>query len=79
MKLLAYIICYIIYPFSFLFPRSRRKYAFGSYRGTFADNAKYLFLSFLLSSEQKVSYKPLRIILETVMPMRGAVSLLSEN
>ena len=44
MKLLAYIICYIIYPFSFLFPRSRRKYAFGSYRGTFADNAKYLFL-----------------------------------
>ena len=44
MKLLAYIICYIIYPFSFLFPRSKRKYAFGSYRGTFADNAKYLFL-----------------------------------
>ena len=44
MKFLAYLICYLIYPFSFLLPRSRRKYVFGSYRGSFADNAKYLFI-----------------------------------
>ena len=44
MKIIAYIICYLIYPLSFLFPRSRHKYVFGSYRGSFADNAKYLFL-----------------------------------
>lgn len=44
MKLIAYIICYLIYPFSFLFPRSKRKYAFGSFRGAFNDNARYLFI-----------------------------------
>jgi len=44
MKLIAYIICYLIYPLSFLFPRSRRKYAFGSFRGSFNDNARYLFI-----------------------------------
>lgn len=44
MKILFHIICYIIYPFSFLFPRNKNKYAFGSSRGSFNDNAKYLFL-----------------------------------
>ena len=44
MKTLAYIICYLIYPFSFLVPRSKRRLAFGSYRGGFGDNSKYLFL-----------------------------------
>ena len=44
MKTLAYIICYFIYPFSFLFPRSSRRLAFGSYRGRFSDNSKYLFI-----------------------------------
>lgn len=43
-KLLGFIVCYIIYPFSFLFPRSRRKYVFGSFRSSFNDNAKYLFI-----------------------------------
>lgn len=43
MKTLAYIICYIIYPFSFLIPRSRKKLAFGSFRNGYADNSKYLF------------------------------------
>jgi len=57
MKFLAYLICYLIYPFSFLFPRSRRKYAFGSYRGSFADNAKYLFI---YASEK--GYKDIRYI-----------------
>ena len=44
MKILFYIIGYIVYPFSFLFPRSKRKFAFGSFRGAFNDNAKYLFI-----------------------------------
>ena len=44
MKFLAYLICYFIYPFSFLFPRDSRKYAFGSFRGAFNDNAKHLFI-----------------------------------
>lgn len=44
MKTLAYIICYLIYPFSFLVTRSKNQLAFGSYRGGFADNSKYLFI-----------------------------------
>lgn len=44
MKFLAHLVCYCIYPFSFLFPRSKRKWAFGSFRGAFNDNAKYLFI-----------------------------------
>lgn len=44
MKTLAYIICYLIYPFSFLIPRSEKRMAFGSYRGGFTDNSKYLFI-----------------------------------
>ena len=44
MKFLAYLICYCIYPFSFLFPRNKKKWAFGSFRGAFNDNAKYLFI-----------------------------------
>lgn len=43
MKFLAYLICYCIYPFSFLFPRNKKKWAFGSFRGAFDGNAKYLF------------------------------------
>ena len=44
MKFIAYIFCYLIYPFSFLFFRSKKKYAFGSFRGLFNDNARYLFI-----------------------------------
>lgn len=44
MKYLAYIFCYLIYPLSFLFPRNSRKYVFGSFRGSFNDNARYLFI-----------------------------------
>jgi len=44
MKTLAYLICYLIYPFSFLFLRRKKKWAFGSFRGAFNDNAKYLFI-----------------------------------
>ncbi|MBQ8959021.1 MAG: CDP-glycerol glycerophosphotransferase family protein [Bacteroidales bacterium] len=44
MKFLAHLICFCIYPFSFLFPRDKKKWAFGSFRGAFNDNAKYLFI-----------------------------------
>ena len=50
MKFLAYLVCYCIYPLSFLFPRNRKKWAFGSFRGAFNDNTKYLFIHV---SEQK--------------------------
>ena len=44
MKILFYLVGYIIYPFSFLFPRNRERYSFGSFAGAFNDNAKYLFI-----------------------------------
>lgn len=44
MKLFLYFISHLLYPLSFLFVRSRRKAAFGSFRGAFNDNAKYLFI-----------------------------------
>lgn len=44
MKFLGYLISYLFYPFSFLFVRSKNKLAFGSYRYSFTDNAKYLFV-----------------------------------
>lgn len=43
-KFIAYIICYLFYPLSFLVPRSRRILVFGSFRGAFNDNSKYLYL-----------------------------------
>ncbi len=44
MKIAYYLLGYLIYPFSFLFPRSKRIWVFGSFRGSFNDNAKYLFI-----------------------------------
>ncbi|MBO4465695.1 MAG: CDP-glycerol glycerophosphotransferase family protein [Bacteroidales bacterium] len=44
MKFLKYLLSYLAFPFSFLVPRSRKKIAFGSYKGTFDGNAKYLFI-----------------------------------
>lgn len=44
MKIIAYIICYLIYPFSFVLPRNKKKWAFGTSHYAFNDNAKYLFL-----------------------------------
>jgi len=43
-KFILHIFCLIVYPFSFILPRSRSKWAFGSYRGMFNDNSKYLFI-----------------------------------
>lgn len=44
MKTLLYAICYLIYTLSFLFPRKENKWVFGSFKGAFNDNAKYLFI-----------------------------------
>lgn len=44
MKFLAHLISFCVYPFSFLFPRRKKRWAFGSFRGAFNDNAKYLFI-----------------------------------
>ena len=71
MKQLAYIICYLIYPFSFLFPRCSHKYVFGSYRGSFADNAKYLFLYATEHGDNDISYIWLSINRETVKKVRN--------
>lgn len=46
MKFLVYLICYLVYPFSFLFVRNKKKAAFGSSKNAFNDNAKYLFIHF---------------------------------
>ncbi len=44
LKFIAYILCYIFYPLSFIFPRSKDIYVFGAFHGAFIDNPKYLFL-----------------------------------
>lgn len=43
-KFIGYLCCYLVYPLSYLFPRTDRILAFGSYRGAFNDNSKYLFI-----------------------------------
>lgn len=52
MKFLVYIIGYFIWFLSFIIPRSKRIWVFGSFRGAFSDNAKYLFIH--VSSTQNV-------------------------
>ncbi len=44
LKFIAYLLCYLFYPISYLFPRTDKILVFGSYRGAFNDNSKYLFL-----------------------------------
>ena len=39
MKFLKYLLSYLVFPFSFLVPRSRKMIAFGSFRGGFDGNA----------------------------------------
>lgn len=43
-KFIAYLLCYAFYPISYLFPRTDKILVFGSYRGAFNDNSKYLFI-----------------------------------
>ena len=51
MKTIVYLVCYFLYPFSFLFVRKRNRYVFGSFRKSFNDNAKYLFIYTSLNRE----------------------------
>ena len=53
-KFLKYLLSYLAFPFSFLVPRSRKKIAFGSYKGTFDGNAKYLFIEMSGKGENAV-------------------------
>ncbi len=62
MKFIAYIIGYVVWVFSFLIPRSRKIWVFGSFRGAFADNAKYLFI---YVSENNQEVKPVWISYST--------------
>lgn len=43
-KFIAYLFCYMVYPLSYLIPRTSKILVFGSYRGGFNDNSKYLFI-----------------------------------
>lgn len=70
MKTLAYIICYLIYPFSFLVPRSKKQLAFGSYRGSFSDNSKYLFI-YLVEHHPELQACWLSINRKTVQKVRA--------
>ncbi len=44
LKFIAYCFCYLLYPLSFLMPRTKKVLVFGSFHGAFNDNSKYLFL-----------------------------------
>jgi len=44
MKFFVFLFGFLIYPFSFIIPRSKRKWTFGSFRNSFNDNSKYLFI-----------------------------------
>lgn len=71
LKLLGFLICYIIYPFSFLFPRSKRKYVFGSFRNSFNDNAKYLFIHAQENADKTIQYIWLSQSLKCVRQVRS--------
>lgn len=43
-KVFPYLCGYFFFPFSFLFPRNPKIWVFGSFRGAFNQNAKYLFI-----------------------------------
>ena len=70
MKFLAYLVCYCAYPFSFLIPRSKKKWAFGSFRGAFNDNAKYLFIH-VSETEKEIRCAWLGISRNTVREVRA--------
>ncbi len=81
-KFLKYLLSYLAFPFSFLVPRSRKKIAFGSYKGTFDGNAKYLFTEMSEKGEDVVWVTPNRELVkrlrslglraESVFSLKGA-------
>ena len=45
-KFFKYLLCYLLYPFSFLIPRKKGRLAFGCPRNRFDGNPKYLFIEY---------------------------------
>ena len=70
MKFLGYLISYLFYPFSFVFARNKHKLAFGSYRYSFTDNAKYLFI-FCQQHRQDLNSAWLSLNRQTVKEIRS--------
>lgn len=70
MKTLAYLISYVIYPFSFLFVRKKNKLAFGSFRNAFNDNSKYLFI-YCQNERKDLNSAWLSLSKETVKKVRS--------
>ena len=58
LKFIAYLCCYLFYPFSFLIPRKKEILVFGSFKGAFNDNSKYLYL---YANEHPSNYRPIWI------------------
>ena len=56
-KFIAYCFCYLFYPLSFVVPRSKRYLIFGSFRGAFNDNSKYLYL--YANKQKSEQYRPI--------------------
>ena len=73
-KLFAYLICYFIYPFSFLIPRNKNMVAFGSAHGAFNDNSKYLFIYMAEHIRDKqscwlsINYKTVQLVKSLNLP-----------
>ncbi|MBR6017174.1 MAG: CDP-glycerol glycerophosphotransferase family protein [Paludibacteraceae bacterium] len=57
-KFITYILCYLFYPLSYLVPRTKEILVFGSFKGAFNDNSKYLFL---YANENKANIRPIWI------------------
>lgn len=70
MKFLKYLICYLFFPFSFLTIRRKKRYAFGSSRGSFNDNAKYLFI-YYQNNRKDIDSAWLSINKQTVKEIRS--------
>ncbi len=61
MKFIVYLIGYVIWVFSLIVPRSKKIWVFGSPRGAFTDNSKYLFIHVSIYNKEVkpvwISYK----------------------
>ena len=59
LKFIAYCLCYLFYPLSFLVPRTKKYLIFGSFSGAFNDNSKYLYL--YANTHHEYPYRPIWI------------------
>ena len=54
-KFFKYLLCYLVYPFSFLIPRKKGRLAFGCPRNRFDGNPKYLFIATFVNPMRKLA------------------------